>query len=34
VHVDGQRVVTDGRHLERDAIARRYRQVVAGLLAN
>ncbi|SDR21642.1 formimidoylglutamate deiminase [Pseudoxanthomonas sp. CF125] len=34
VHVGGQRVVTDGRHLERDAIARRYRQIVAGLLAD
>ena len=33
VHVHGQRVVADGRHSEHDAIARRYRQVVAGLLA-
>jgi formimidoylglutamate deiminase len=34
VHVGGQRVVTDGCHSERDAIARRYRRVVAGLLAD
>jgi formimidoylglutamate deiminase len=34
VHVGGQRVITDGRHSERDAIARRYRQVVAGLLVD
>jgi formimidoylglutamate deiminase len=33
-HVAGQQVVVDGRHLEHDAIARRYRQAVAGLLAD
>jgi formimidoylglutamate deiminase len=34
VHVGGQRVVADGRHRDRDTIARRYRQVVTGLLAS
>jgi len=34
VHVGGLRVVTDGRHSERDAIALSYRQAVAGLLAD
>ena len=34
VHVDGKQVVADGRHSERDAIARRYRQVLEGLLAD
>ncbi|MET0654258.1 MAG: formimidoylglutamate deiminase [Pseudoxanthomonas sp.] len=33
-HVGGQRVVADGRHPERDAIARRYQRIVAGLLAD
>jgi formimidoylglutamate deiminase len=33
-YVGGRQVVADGRHFERDAIAQRYRQVVAGLLAD
>ena len=33
-HVGGRQVVADGGHLERDAIARRYRQAMAGLLAD
>ena len=31
-HVAGQRVVADGRHRDRDAIAARYRQAIAKLL--
>ncbi len=33
-HVDGQRVVADGAHREREAIAGRYRRVMPALLAD
>lgn len=34
VHVGGKRVVVDGRHPDRDAIAARYRQTLQALLAD
>ncbi len=34
VHVGGKRVVCGGRHQDRDAIARRYRKTLAGLLSD
>ncbi len=34
VHVGGKRVVADGRHPDRDAIAARYRQTLQALLAD
>ena len=34
VHVDGRRVVTEGRHRDSDAIGTRYREVLARLLSD
>ena len=34
VHVGGKQVVTGGRHRDRDAVAQRYAQTLAGLLAD